>query len=139
MNSTGYEYGQISRCFQPFHSSVLRGNFHNFYGGIFLRKPDDFYYFSVAIKDKKSTQNGLISTQFYSIPSPQWLNYWMIFHTHGSHSGCCAPRHHIHFRKQMEKHDCGRLSPFAAFFFVSPFVGNSRINKCRGGVIICIR
>ena len=38
MNSMGYEYGQISRWFQPLNSSILRGNFHKFLGGVFISK-----------------------------------------------------------------------------------------------------
>src|ERR1700678_865004 len=63
-NSTGYEYRQIWRRFQPLNSSVLRGNFYIFKGFLFYQKADDFCSFLIAVRDKNSTLNGLFSTKF---------------------------------------------------------------------------
>ena len=48
--------------------------FSQLLGYVFLQKLDDFYYFSMAIKDENSTQNWLLSTQFPHLSG--WNTGW---------------------------------------------------------------
>jgi hypothetical protein len=63
-NSTGYEYRQISRCFQPLTHPYREGIFTFLTGFFFYQKADHFYSFLIAVRDKNSTLNGLFSTKF---------------------------------------------------------------------------
>ena len=62
---------------------------HPFWGGIFTTFrvcfPLKIRWFLFFFNGHKGWKFYPKQMTFYSIPSPQWLNYWMIFHIHGSH------------------------------------------------------
>jgi len=85
----GYEYGNFSRYFQPLNSSILRGNFKTL-RGCFSPKTRWFLLFFSSHKGQKFYPKWIT---FYSIPSPQWLKYWITFHIQESPSGSSCTSH----------------------------------------------
>ena len=86
-NSTGYDYGQISGCFQPLTHPFREGIF-TFLEGFFLPKSRWFLFFFNSCKGQKFYFKWIV---FHQISSPQWLKYWMIFPTWEFHSETLIP------------------------------------------------